>query len=111
MFRHFGRTSGQGTEGGGCGVAEVLEIGATAVETESDVVETGIAVVETEGVVVGAGATHFVQTVETDVIKNVDIDCVVVVKASAPVVTVAVTGQTVVVWKTLYLPLVLFEVE
>ena len=75
MFRHFGRTSGQGAEGGGCGVAEALEIGATAVEIiESDGVENEIAVVETERVVVGAGAMHFVQIVETDVIKNVDTD-------------------------------------
>ena len=96
VFRHLGRTSGQGAEGGGT-AAEAVETGATAVETDGVVAGTGRGVVEIEGAVVGRGAMHFVQIVEIEVMKKVETDWVVVVKASAPVVIVAVTGQNVVV--------------
>ena len=80
MFRHLGRTSGHWT---GAGAGE-------------EVAGTAAAVLDDTGTDV-TGATHSVQTVDTLVMNTVEMEDEVCVMTLPEDVTVAVTGQTVVV--------------
>lgn len=80
-------------------LAEVLDTGTEEVVTGLSGVVSGGGIIEVSGVLdvagVETGGMHWVQTVEVDVMKIVEIVDVVSIEVVEPLVTVFVTGQVV----------------